>query len=88
MRSRPLSPRRTALGLVLAAATALHVGPAVGAPDDSEPLMQLLADKGLLPFPDAPPPLRPPATPQHPRPKPRDWSAASTIAPPTWSSRR
>ena len=55
MRSRSLSPRRAALGLVLAAVTALHVGPAVAAPDDSEPLMQLLADKGLLHSPAAPP---------------------------------
>jgi cell wall-associated NlpC family hydrolase len=55
MRSRTLSPRRAALGLVLAAAMALHVGPVVAAPDDSEPLMQLLAGNGLLPSPIAPP---------------------------------
>lgn len=60
MRSRPLTPHGTALGLVLAAATALHCGPTVASPDDSEPLMRMLADKGLLP-PAATAAVAPPA---------------------------
>ena len=58
MRVRPLSPRRAALGLVLAAATALHCAPTLASPDDSEPLMKMLADKGLLP-PASPIPASP-----------------------------
>ena len=48
MRIRPPSPRRPALWLVLAAAMAMSAGAAVASPDDSEPLMKLLADKGLF----------------------------------------
>ena len=61
MRIRTLSPRRAALGLVLAAATALHGAPAFASPDDSEPLMKMLADKGWL-LPASPLPPAPAAT--------------------------
>jgi cell wall-associated NlpC family hydrolase len=52
------APRRPALGLVLAAAMALSGGAAVAGPDDAEPLMKLLTDKGLL-VPTVPAPAPP-----------------------------
>ena len=61
MRLRPLVYRRSAFGLVLAAALAMSCGAALAAPDDSEPLMKMLADKGFL-VPAAPAPAPPPAT--------------------------
>jgi len=67
MRTRPMSPRRPALWLVLAAAMAMSAGPAAASPDDSEPLMKLLADKGLL-VPPAPAPAPPAAADAAPAP--------------------
>ena len=48
MRFRPPSLGRPAFCLVLAATMATSAGVAVAGPDDSEPLMKSLADKGLL----------------------------------------
>jgi len=59
MRLCPTAPRRATLRLVLAAAMAMSGGAALAA-DDSEPLMKLLADKGLLA------PLTPAASPASP----------------------
>jgi len=71
MRISPLWPRRPALGLVLAAAMAMSGGVAVAGPDDSEPLMKLLADKGFFA----------PATPMPAQPLPTDAAATPVAAP-------
>ena len=60
MRNRRPSPRRPALWRVLAAAMAMSAGMAVASPDDNEPLMTMLAEKGVV-APAAAPALAQPA---------------------------